>query len=144
MKTMSISRQIANMEYGAKLSQLNTEIEEDFKAAGRPEDAAPYVEELAERIKFAKSPQIHWLAKLAKSFGFTMTLGFNPSSALVNMAQVPMVVYLFLEVGTALKPQPKLSPTLHVFIPRADLTVKLKQLCLLVGQKKLKFAPLLL
>jgi hypothetical protein len=96
MKTMSISRQIANMEYGAKLSQLNTEIEEDFKAAGRPEDAAPYVEELAERIKFAKSPQIPKWAKLAKSFGFTMTLGFNPSSALVNMAQVPMVVVPFL------------------------------------------------
>jgi len=96
MKTMSISRQIANMEYGAKLSQLNTEIEEDFKAAGRPEDAAPYVEELAERIKFAKSPQIPKGAKLAKSFGFVMTLGFNPSSALVNMAQVPMVVVPFL------------------------------------------------
>jgi len=101
-KTISISRQLANMEYGAKLSQLRKDIEEDFKAAGRPEDAAPYVDALNEHIQFAISPQIPKWSKIARSFGFNMTLGFNVSSAVVNSAQVPLIVapYLGGKYGT--------------------------------------------
>jgi len=95
-KTMSISRQLANMEYGAKLSQLRADIEEDFKASGQKEDAKPYVDALNEHIKFAISPQIPKWAKLARSFGFNMTLGFNVSSAVVNIAQVPLIVAPYL------------------------------------------------
>ena len=101
-KTISISRQLANMEYGAKLSQLREDIEKDFKAAGQPEDAKPYVDALNEHIKFAISPQIPKWSKIARSFGFNMTLGFNVSSAVVNSAQVPLIVapYLGGKYGT--------------------------------------------
>jgi hypothetical protein len=101
-KTISISRQLANMEYGAKLSQLREDIEKDFKAAGQPEDAKPYVDALNEHIQFAISPQIPKWSKIARSFGFNMTLGFNVSSAVVNAAQIPLIVapYLGGKYGT--------------------------------------------
>jgi hypothetical protein len=101
-KTLSISRQLANMEYGAKLSQLRDDIEKDFRAAGQPEDAKPYVDALNEHIQFAISPQIPKWSKIARSFGFNMTLGFNVSSAIVNVAQVPLIVapYLGGKYGT--------------------------------------------
>jgi len=101
-KTISISRQLANMEYGAKLSQLRDDIEKEFKAAGQPEDAKPYIDALNEHIQFAISPQIPKWSKIARSFGFNMTLGFNVSSAVVNVAQVPLIVapYLGGKYGT--------------------------------------------
>ncbi len=101
-KTISISRQLANMEYGAKLSQLRSDIEEEFKGAGQPEDAKPYIDAINEHIQFAISPQVPRWSKIARSFGFNMTLGFNVSSAVVNVAQVPLIVapYLGGKYGT--------------------------------------------
>lgn len=95
-KTLSISRQLANMEYGAKLNKLRSEMEEDFRAAGSKEEAKPYLEALNEHIQFAVSPQIPKWSKIARSFGFNMTLGFNVSSAVVNVAQVPLIVAPYL------------------------------------------------
>ena len=95
-KTLSISRQLANMEYGAKLNKLRSEMEEDFRAAGSKEEAKPYLDALNEHISFAVSPQIPKWSKLARSFGFNMTLGFNISSAVVNVAQVPLIVAPYL------------------------------------------------
>jgi hypothetical protein len=95
-KTLSISRQLANMEYGAKLNKLRSEMEEDFRAAGSKEEAKPYLDALNEHISFAVSPQIPKWSKIARSFGFNMTLGFNVSSAVVNVAQVPLIVAPYL------------------------------------------------
>ena len=95
-KTLSISRQLANMEYGAKLNKLRSEMEEDFRAAGSKEEAKPYLDALNEHISFAVSPQIPKWSKIARSFGFNMTLGFNISSAVVNVAQVPLIVAPYL------------------------------------------------
>lgn len=95
-KTLSISRQLANMEYGAKLNKLRSEMEEDFRAAGSKEEAKPYLDALNEHIQFAVSPQIPKWSKIARSFGFNMTLGFNVSSAVVNVAQVPLIVAPYL------------------------------------------------
>ena len=95
-KTLSISRQLANMEYGAKLNKLRSEMEEDFRAAGSKEEAKPYLEALNEHIQFAVSPQIPKWSKIARSIGFNMTLGFNVSSAVVNVAQVPLIVAPYL------------------------------------------------
>jgi hypothetical protein len=95
-KNLSISRQLANMEYGAKLNKLRNEMKEDFIASGSPEEAKPYLDALDEHIQFAVSPQIPKWSKIARSFGFNMTLGFNISSAVVNVAQVPLIVAPYL------------------------------------------------
>jgi len=97
-KSYGISRQLANIEYAAKLSRLQTQIKKDFQAAGSPEVAVPYLQELEKHAKFAMSPDIPLLAKVATSFGFNMTLGFNLSSALINLSQIPLVVYPYLSL----------------------------------------------
>jgi hypothetical protein len=95
-KGYSLSRQLTNIEYGAKLQQLRANILKDYKQAGNPESARPYIDELNTRIDFAISPQVPEWAQVATSLGFNMTLGLNVSSALVNLAQLPMVVYPYL------------------------------------------------
>jgi len=96
MKTYSLSRQLSNMEYGQKFEQLRAEIKDYVRSQGNPETAVQYMDELNQRIDFAISPSVPTWSKLATSFGFNMTLGFNVSSAIVNMAQVPLVVMPYL------------------------------------------------
>jgi hypothetical protein len=95
-KAYGISRQLANIEYASKLSRLKTKMEEDFRASGSPEVARPYLDEVFKHADFAMSPDIPQWSKVATSFGFNMTLGFNLSSALVQTAQIPIVVYPYL------------------------------------------------
>jgi hypothetical protein len=95
-KTLSISRQLANMEYAGKFANLRTQMLTEFKESGSKADAKPYLEEMNKRIDFAISPQIPTWSKVFTSAGFGMTLGFNLSSALVNLAQIPLVVAPYL------------------------------------------------
>jgi hypothetical protein len=95
-KTFSLSRQLSNMEYGQKFEQLRTEIKDYVRSQGNQEEAVQYMEEMDARIDYAISPNVPQWSKLATSFGFNMTLGFNVSSAIVNLAQVPLVVMPYL------------------------------------------------
>lgn len=95
-KTYSISRQLANLEYGAKLNKLKTDMQEHVKKGGNQEEAVAYYDELAKHINFAISPNIPKWSKIATSIGFNMTLGFNLSSALVNITQIPLITLPYL------------------------------------------------
>lgn len=92
----TISRQIANMKYASKLEALRDEIDTYVKSQGNKKESVDLAREASQRIDLAVSPNIPTWAKVAKTFGFTMTLGFNASSALVNMSAVPMIVYPYL------------------------------------------------
>jgi hypothetical protein len=91
-KALNISRQLANIEYGAKLERLRGQMREHVKKEGNQEVDVAYMDELDKRIDYAISPNVHWLSRAATSFGFAWTLGFNVSSAMVNLAQIPIVV----------------------------------------------------
>lgn len=91
-KALNISRQLANIEYGAKLERVRSEMREHVKKEGNQEADVAYMDELDQRINYAISPNVHWMSRAATSFGFAWTLGFNVSSALVNLAQIPIVV----------------------------------------------------
>jgi len=95
-KTFSLSRQLSNMEYGQKFEKLRAEIKDYVRSQGNDEQAVQYMDELDARIDYAISPNVPQWSKLATSFGFNMTLGFNVSSAIVNLAQVPLVVMPYL------------------------------------------------
>ena len=95
-KTFSLSRQLSNMEYGQKFEKLRAEIKDYVRSQGNNEQAVEYMDELDARIDYAISPNVPQWSKLATSFGFNMTLGFNVSSAIVNLAQVPLVVMPYL------------------------------------------------
>jgi hypothetical protein len=96
MKTFSLSRQLSNMEYGQKFEKLRAEIKDYVRSQGNKEEAVQYMDEMDARIDYAISPNVPQWSKLATSFGFNMTLGFNVSSAIVNLAQVPLVVMPYL------------------------------------------------
>jgi hypothetical protein len=96
MKAFNLSRQLSNMEYGAKLEKLRADMKEYVRSQGNPDEAVEMMNELDARIDYAISPQVPQWSKLATSFGFNMTLGFNVSSALVNLSQIPLVVMPYL------------------------------------------------
>ena len=98
-KGYSLSRQLANIEYGAKLEQLAADIRADYKKAGSPEDGKAYFDESISRIGFAKSPEIPEWSRIATSVGFIWTLGGNVSSAVINLSQIPLVVVPYLAFG---------------------------------------------
>ena len=95
-KAFNLSRQLSNMEYGAKLEKLRAEMKDYVRTQGNQEPAVDMMNELDARIDYAISPQVPMWSKLATSFGFNMTLGFNVSSALVNLSQIPLVVMPYL------------------------------------------------
>lgn len=101
-KAFSMSRQLSNMKYAAKLTDLRDELRQEADAAGRGEGAKDnklqkaYLNELEERIQFAISPTTNKATQLATSIGFNWLLGFNVSSAVVNLTQVPLIVLPYL------------------------------------------------
>lgn len=95
-KGYNISRQIANFEFGPKFSKLRDDIRDHVRAGGSKEDAVVLMDELHKRIDYAISPNIHWASKVATSVLYGWTLGFNVSSAVVSVAQLPVVVYPYL------------------------------------------------
>lgn len=95
-KTYNMSRQLANIEYGAKLESVRAEMQEHVRATGSNEIDAELMDEFNKRIDYAISPNAPTWSKVATSIGFAYTLGFNVSSALVNLAQIPVVVMPYL------------------------------------------------
>lgn len=95
-KTYNMSRQLTNIEYGAKLEAARKEMMEQVKANGSQEQDVEYMEEFNKRIDFAISPNVPMWSRAITSAGFAMTLGFNVSSAVVQLAQVPIVVLPYL------------------------------------------------
>lgn len=101
-KSHSMSRQLSNMKYAAKLTELRDALFAEAKAAGEGEGAKDnklhkeYFDELDKRIKFAISPTTNKATQLLSSLGFNYLLGFNVSSAVVNLTQVPLIVLPYL------------------------------------------------
>jgi hypothetical protein len=95
LRTPAIGRQLVNLEYGAKLSRLNSRMQETAKAS-RDDTAKAFAAEYDKRIQLANSPDNPAWSQVTKTFAFGMTLGFNVSSALVNLTQVPLVVMPYL------------------------------------------------
>ena len=56
-------------------------------------------EEVVKRGNFAMNPPQDFFARLSRNgnrFAFLGTIGFNVSSAVVNLSQVPLIVYPFM------------------------------------------------
>ena len=98
-KSTSMARQLNNMTYASKLVELRDQLKQDVKTIGQTEDnrvASEYYDELKKRIDFAISPTTNLATQLLSSLGFNYLLGFNISSAAVNLTQVPLIVLPYL------------------------------------------------
>jgi hypothetical protein len=91
-KAFDLGRQVERLRYSAKLRDLQDRIAED----NRPkltEENKYILDELEMRADFARNPPGDGLAQAANRAAFVFTIGFNASSALVNLSQLPMFVY---------------------------------------------------
>lgn len=65
--------------------------------AGKVTDENKYlIDEIMKRADFARNPPKDNLAQTANRIAFMWTIGFNASSAIVNLSQVPLFVYPML------------------------------------------------
>ena len=94
-RSMSMAHQLPNMEYSAKAYKLRDEIDEYAKKKG-DEQTRLVADELNNHIQTLVSPNIAPWSKAVTSLAFGWTLGFNVSSAIVNMSQVPLVMMPYL------------------------------------------------
>jgi hypothetical protein len=92
-KTSSLAHQIANMEYAPKFYALQDEMKKHYQANNNTEEAQRLYDAMAKHIDTIVSPRIGPISKALTSTAFFYTLGFNVSSVLVNMTQLPMVVF---------------------------------------------------
>lgn len=99
------SHQLASMRYASKLNEVLDTMKEYARGVGKGAgDEAQrdnrvineYVKEFEKRISYINNPTVSKWSQVATSFGFNMTLGFNVSSAVINLTQVPLILYPYL------------------------------------------------
>jgi hypothetical protein len=104
-KMYRTSHQLASMRYAAKLNATLDQMRDYARAVGKGtgEEAQrdnqvinEYVKEFEKRISYINNPTVSKWAQVATSFGFNMTLGFNVSSAVINLTQVPLILTPYL------------------------------------------------
>jgi hypothetical protein len=93
-KVFSTSAQIANIKYSSILGKLDTELQESLKKKQTDEDAVYLGQQLRDHISESMNPtQLSTASRFAAGATYAYTLGFNLSSALIQTAQLPIVVY---------------------------------------------------
>ena len=93
-KVFSTSAQIANIKYSSILGKLDTELQESLKKKQTDEDAVYLGQQLRDHISESMNPtQLSTASRFAAGATYAYTLGFNISSALIQVAQLPIVVY---------------------------------------------------
>jgi predicted kinase len=104
-KMYRTSHQIASMRYAAKLNAVLDQMRKYARSVGKGtgEEAQrdnrvinEYVKEFEKRINYINNPTVDKWAQVATSLGFNMTLGFNVSSAVINLTQVPLILTPYL------------------------------------------------
>lgn len=104
-KMYRTSHQLASMRYAAKLNAALDQMKDYARAVGKGTDAEAqqdnrvvneYVKEFEKRINYINNPTVSKWAQVATSIGFNMTLGFNVSSAVINLTQIPLIVLPYL------------------------------------------------
>jgi hypothetical protein len=99
-KMRSTSHQVSNMLYNPKLTgvvdSMTLKSEEAAKSGKDNELEARYVNEFKKHLDYVRNPTKNDIGSILTSGAFFYTLGFNISSAIVNMANVPMIVAPYL------------------------------------------------
>jgi len=113
-KAYDIGRQIARLSNASNLSAIQGEInefakleestmQEDPKRKGKVNAFNDIVNQLNLRANYARNPKTEYQtqAQAVNRLAFMYTIGFNASSAIVNMSQIPLFImpYLSAEYG---------------------------------------------
>jgi hypothetical protein len=101
-----MSHQIANMAYNPKLTSVVDKMREQTITVGKGTDTTPardnqlekaYLQEFEKHLGYVLNPRPNDLGGILNSAAFAYTLGFNISSAVVNAANIPMIVAPYLK-----------------------------------------------
>jgi hypothetical protein len=93
-KIFSTAAQIANIKYSSILGKLDTTLQDTLKIKQKDEQAVYLGQQLRDHISESMNPtQLSTGSRIAAGATYAYTLGFNLSSALVQVAQLPIVVY---------------------------------------------------
>ena len=117
-KMRNMAHQVANLKYNPKLRNTVDDMREHAVKVGKglveakdksgaviPDQFEPardnkvqldYLNEFEKHLKYILNPTKHDLGSILSTTAFHYTLGFNVSSALVNLANVPMIVAPYL------------------------------------------------
>ena len=94
-KAYDLSRQVVRLDYSNQIRGLEDQLRSDWKKAGSDENGLLVLNELLERAQFARNPPVDFrqqLAGNANRVAFLGTIGFNLSSAIVNLSQIPLMM----------------------------------------------------
>ena len=96
-KAYNLAAQIERMKASNSIDAVVKELEAQYEYAKEtPEidatNARIIYDELVARANFAKNPPSDKIASTVNKFAFFMTLGFNASSAIVNLSQIPLMM----------------------------------------------------
>jgi len=93
-KAFDLARQVERIK-NSRL--IDNAVQEMLEANPKMADAnSPEIEEVKDRARFAVNPPLDSFAKNANRMAFMWTIGFNASSALVNLSQIPLFAYPML------------------------------------------------
>ena len=133
----SFARQIIQLQYAPEITKLTEQLGVEARANGSV--ATALADELSKRADFIRNPNVERWASFLTSLGFNFTLGANMSSALIQTAALPTVVYPvlggkygFTETFKVMAEASKifsmsgLSRTVEVFGPEGDGTYLVK------------------
>ena len=95
-KGFDLARQVAKLEYGAQIQQLEADMNELKSPKTDNTKFKMLQNELATRMKFARTgarfKDLEAYVRTANQLAFVGTIGFNVASAMVQTAQIPMFV----------------------------------------------------
>ena len=130
-KAYDLARQSARIRSSAKIEATMNAVSEKFaeENADAGDRARAVLAEMQSRADFAVNPPADSFAKNANRFAFMWTIGFNASSALVNLSQIPLFAYPmlagtygFAKTGAAMKNAAKLFSSSYVPHAREDFS----------------------
>ena len=88
-----LNRKIVRMDYSSRILNLQNEIGE---VRGLDNKGDEVRQSLMDRADFARNPPVDAWAQTFNRYAFLFTIGFNASSALVNLSQLPLIIYPML------------------------------------------------
>ena len=91
----NLARSIVQLKYGAQFSAFKSKLDQHARKLVEDQTYSPEIAQLKDQLDafadFASSPTRSGWSRMGTALTFNMTLGFNISTALLNLMQIPMI-----------------------------------------------------
>ena len=94
--TMGLGRKLINMQYGARMNNELRNMQDTRKNIGDDPIAASILNDVAKRATYASNPSQAWWSNAFTTATYGWTLGFNVSSAIVDLSSLVLVTGPYL------------------------------------------------